>query len=520
MRTITVRLTALIFGLANVSGNAQSLSPEQWQQDLDQLTTAVREIHFKPFHTLPEDEFQSAIDSLHERIPELTDQAIILEMAAIIARFRDGHSRVHIPRLYPELALEAELGHSGTPPPKVDALKFMQSPLQFQLFDDGVYVIAAIEQYQQLIGHKVLEFDNSTIEQALDAVIRVSFFENDSRAKLMAPDRLALPQVLHFLDIIDDADRFSITTEDSNGATRVSELTSLTTPGEAFVHRLPEPQPLWTRRRDQYKWYEVLPEQDAIYVQVNEFEENPPVPYADFVAETIASAREGNVSRYVVDLRHNSGGIGAWVTPFVTGLANSKFNQYGRLYILMGRTTFSAAQTFLHRFEEFTYALFVGEPSGAKPSHFGDSQRIVLDNSGLTLRLSTIYWHSWLANDFREAINPHISSAYNSDHYFAGEDPALESALTYIGSASLAAQMDEQFRQEKNQNALLLYNRYMTDGRFQNHRQVVPELLAMADELIDDGYARPGYFVYVMVNQSYPGDPAIEEELERLEANL
>jgi len=38
--------------------------------------------------------------------------------------------------------------------------------------------------------------------------------------------------------------------------------------------------------------------------------------------------------------------------------------------------------------------------------------------------------------------------------------------------------------------------------------------------LIADGYTRPGYFVYVMVNQSYPGDAEIEEELARLESNL
>lgn len=184
----------------------------------------------------------------------------------------------------------------------------------------------------------------------------------------------------------------------------------------------------------------------------------------------------------------------------------------------MGRTTFSAAQTFLHRFEEYTYALFVGEPSGAKPSHFGDSQRIVLDNSGLTLRLSTIYWHSWLANDFRDAINPHISTTYNSEDFFSGADPGLEAALEYSGPDLLAEQMEEQFRQEKNQNALLLYNRYMTDARFQNHRQVVPDLLKMADRLINDGIQRPGYFVYVIVNQSFPGDRNIEAELFRLEA--
>ncbi|GJL65162.1 MAG: hypothetical protein NPIRA05_01330 [Nitrospirales bacterium] len=518
MKRLHIFLTALAAILAACGSAAQHLTTEQWKQDLEQLATAVSEIHFKPFHNFPEQDFNSAIDSLNTRLPELNDQEIILEMAMIVAKMKDGHSRLHIPRLYPELALEAELGHGGTPRAKISELNFSQSPLQFQLFDDGVFVVAASGEHRQLIGQKVMRFGNTDIEVALEAVKAVSFYENESRAKLMAPDRLALPQVLSFLDIIDDPSAFSITTASANGRNTTTILNSITTEGENFYHDIPTELPLWLRNQEEHKWFEILEEQDAIYVQVNEFEENPPVPYADFVGETLVRAREAGVSRYSIDLRHNSGGIGAWVTAFVTGLSSSEFNEYGRLYILMGRTTFSAAQLFLHRFEELTYATFVGEPSGAKPSHFGDSRRVQLENSGLTLRLSTIYWHSWLANDFRDAIRPHLSVAYNANHYFEGTDPTLEAVIAHEPLEGLALQMEEQFHQEKNQNALLLYNRYMSDGRFHDHRTIVPDLLEMADRLVRDGYTRPAYFVYVLVNQSYPGDADIEAELARLEA--
>jgi len=173
----------------------------------------------------------------------------------------------------------------------------------------------------------------------------------------------------------------SITTVDNGGQRRVTELATLNEPGLALIDGAAETKPLWLSRADEYRWYTVLEDNDAIYVQVNQFEENPVQPYGDFVAESIAAARAAGVSRFVIDLRHNSGGIGAWVTPFVIGLGRSEFNRYGQLFVLVGRTTFSAAQTFMHKFEEFTYAMFVGEPSGAKPSHFSDPRRVVLDNS-------------------------------------------------------------------------------------------------------------------------------------------
>ena len=513
-------LCLVIALMSSAAASTRALSDEQWRADLQQLSSAIKEIHFKPFHNLAEADFDALTKELEGQIPAMSDAEIIIGMAKIVAQLRDGHTRLHIPRLYPEFALEAELGHSGTAPPKVEAIRFWQLPVRFELFDDGLFVIGARPDYRDLIGQKVVQFDTTPVAEAIEAVRPVSFYENDSRARLMAPDRLALPEVTQILGISHESNSVTITTVDDKGQTRTNNLQTLNEPGQEFVRGLPATLPLWLKNRDEYRWFEVLEDRNAIYVQVNKFEENPVSPYGDFVAETIESARAAGVSRYVIDLRHNSGGIGAWVTPFITGLSSSEFNEYGRLYVLVGRTTFSAAQHFMHKFEELTYAAFVGEPSGAKPSHYGDSRRVVLENSGLTLRVSTIYWHSWLANDFRDAINPHISAPMTSVDYFAGKDPALAAALNYRASASLAMQIDEQFRAGNSQNALLLYQRHMADGTIRDHRTVIPELLTMADQLVEDGLIRPGFFVYFLADRSYPGDPDIESGLNRIKALL
>ena len=518
IRTL-VLLAIAISMTCHASGKTRALSDQQWSDDLRQLSSSIKDIHFKPFHFFSETEFDAAIEELEVQIPRLSDSEVIINMAKIVAKLGDGHSRLHIPRLYPELALAAELGHSGTPPPKLISLKFQQSPVRFGLFDDGLFVVGARPEYRHLLRQRVLNIDETPVDKAIELAGSVSFFENDSRAKLMAPDRLALPEVTENLGISTSSDVVTITTVDGSGRTSKTALKTLDNPGHRFFSNTPT-SPLWLKNKDKYRWYEILHDRDAIYVQVNEFEENPVTPYGDFVAETIKAARDAGVSRYVVDLRHNFGGIGAWVTPFVTGLVGSEFNHYGRLYILMGRDTFSAAQFFLHKFEELSYAIFVGEPSGAKPSHFGDAKRVILENSGLTLRVSTIYWHSWLANDFREAINPHISAPITSSDIFIGHDPVLMAALRYTAPKNLAMRMDEQFRQGKNQNALLLYQRHMSDARFGNHKQAIPELLKMADKLVEDGMIRPGYFVYFIANMSFPGDPETESGLERIEALL
>jgi len=471
-----VCLAILLITVAPSHAEDRALSDEQWRSDIEQMSAAIKDIHFKPFHNVTEAEFDSAVAALSNRVPALSDNEIIVGMASIVARLQDGHTRIHIPRLYPEFALEAEQGHSGTPPPKIVSLKFSHLPVR-----------------------------------------SISFTENDSRAKLMASDRLALPGVLAVLGISKADDVLRLTTVKADGSIEFTMLQTVTEPGLDYQSGLPDTLPSWQKHRDRYRWYEIRLDDDTVYVQVNEFEEEPVRPYGEFVAETIRAAREAGVSRYIIDLRHNSGGIGAWVTPFVTGLANSEFNEYGRLFVLIGRTTFSAAQHFLHKFEEFTYAAFVGEPSGAKPSHYGDSNRIVLENSGLTVRVSTIYWHSWLANDFRDAIQPHIPATLTAADYFAGLDPVMSAAVDYVAPPSLAGQIDEQFRRRKNQNALLLFTRFMSDGTLADHEHVSPKLRSMADRLAKDGYVRPGFLVYFLVNRTFPGDSTTEAGLKRLE---
>lgn len=502
---------------AEVGGRV--MTDAQWRQDLDQLASAIRDIHFKPFHNTSAAAFDDAVASLQATIPERSDAEIIVGMAQIVATLRDGHTRLHLPRLYPELALEAELGHSGTPPPAFDGLRFTQLPVRFGLFEDGLFVTAATADHETLIGREVERIGKLPVGEALQSVKSTSFFENESRARLLAPDRLALPDVLAALGIVAGSDAVPLAVAGNAGSddSQLIDVRPLTTPGAIFLDGGPVPAPLWQRHRELTHWYEILPERDAIFVQVNQFAESPARPYSDFVGETLAEARRAGVTRYIVDLRHNSGGIGEWVIPFATGLSRSEFNRYGRLYVLMGRTTFSAAQHFLHEFEKNTFAIFVGEPGGAKPSHFGDGRRIVLDNSGLTLRVSTIYWHSWLANDFRDAINPHLDAPLASDDHFAGRDPALEAASRYTPPDSLALQIDEQLRKGKVQNGLLLLQRFMTDGTVAKHDRILPSLGNIAAGLVEDGYVKPGYFVFFVANNYFPGHADIETGLANAE---
>jgi hypothetical protein len=84
--------------------------------------------------------------------------------------------------------------------------------------------------------------------------------------------------------------------------------------------------------------------------------------------------------------------------------------------------------------EKHTSAIFVGEPTGARPNHYGDSRKIRLPNSGLTLRVSTLYWQYAGPKDERSSLPPHIPVRFVVDDLRTGRDPAFERIVQLLAA--------------------------------------------------------------------------------------
>src|SRR2546430_12521 len=78
-------------------------------------------------------------------------------------------------------------------------------------------------------------------------------------------------------------------------------------------------------------------------------------------------------ARLVLDIRENTGGNGGLNRyPVQQLLRRPTLDRPDRLFVIIGRRTFSAGQQFTNLLEAWTQATFVGEPSGQRPSQYGD----------------------------------------------------------------------------------------------------------------------------------------------------
>ena len=101
----------------------------------------------------------------------------------------------------------------------------------------------------------------------------------------------------------------------------------------------------------------------------------------------------------------------------------------GRLYLLVGRATFSAAGNFAADVERFTKALLVGEPTGGGVNQYGDATAVTLPATGWNVSIATSYVQRGAPGDRRLAVDPDIRVDLTSTDYFAKRDPALARAL-------------------------------------------------------------------------------------------
>ena len=133
------------------------------------------------------------------------------------------------------------------------------------------------------------------------------------------------------------------------------------------IFRLPPRKTLWLSRHAKEFWFRYLPSSQTLFVQYNAVQ-GPRTSLVDALRKR--AARRG-VQRVVIDLRHNGGGDNSSYNTFLAALRRAPFNRPRRLYVLLGRLTFSAAGNFATEVDLQTRATFAGEPMGGGLNQYG-----------------------------------------------------------------------------------------------------------------------------------------------------
>jgi hypothetical protein len=276
-----------------------------------------------------------------------------------------------------------------------------------------------------------MRIGKADVKSAYDSVKTMISRDNEQGSRYWAPQYLVMPEILHALGLTNDVESVPLTLESGETVTlhplgpaeMMPPDTDMTWSRRTdWIDARGETDPLWLQDAKTQSRMEVLPGTKTLYVQLNQISEDLP-KFAEAMRQKIETA---GIDRLILDLRLNRGGHGDYNVALVRAIIQSqKIDQDGRLFCIIGRATFSAAQSLANQLEKYTNVTFVGEPSGSKGNAFGDSRKIILPNSGITVRASIFYWQEWFPLDTREATMPKIAAPLTFDDYRKNVDPAL-----------------------------------------------------------------------------------------------
>jgi hypothetical protein len=368
----------------------------EWRDDLRALATRLEEVHprFRACGLSPE--LRAELASLESRVGTLTDAAIATEVQRILAAVGDGHTL-----LWPFGMKRGEL---------------LRLPLSLWWFDEGLYIVRAAD--RERVGRRVERIGSLPAGEVLERLRPWVSRDNEQQFRWAAPFYATVTDFLVAAGAISTREEATLTLDDGSEVT----LRAAAIDPRALELRLP---PAGAPDGPDIPFRLTTLPDGAVLVELNAIEDGADRTLADFGRDLGAALRTAD--RAILELRRNNGGEARKANEVLRSLIAFDARG-GRIAVLVGRMTFSAAQTLATRLDEWTGALFVGEPTGSRPNHLGNERNFTLPHSGLRGSIASGVNQPITANDMRDAIEPEVPVPSRAADFFAGRDPALDAA--------------------------------------------------------------------------------------------
>jgi hypothetical protein len=404
---LVIRLMTGAAHAASQKTEPKATEREGWAADLDYLAKELPARHKNLFFKITPERFQSDVAALKARIPQLDRPQFLIGLARLVAAVGDSHTSFTV---IPQRAF----------------------PLKLYWFKEGICVTDAPAEFAELLNGRLESVDGHPIEEVVRAFSGIIPHDNEAQVKDFVPRFLASSEHLLGLGLIAKPEEAAFSVRTTAGRTVSAKMTSLPLSAvRAITWAAPavDPSSLPLYRRMAGSAYDLayLDGSRTLYFAYNSCRDLPERPFAAFAAGLWDAVRTEPVERLVIDLRNNGGGDSSILDPFIGELAASALNGKGRLFVIVGRRTFSSAILNALDLKTKTAAVFYGEPTGGKPNHYGEVQTLTLPHLGLKVSYSTKYFRH--VEEDEPSLTPDVLVETGLDDYLALRDPVLEAIL-------------------------------------------------------------------------------------------
>ena len=413
-----------------------------WREDLDSALTVflAKDRSFSPAARRA---FDRRVRGLRDSSALLDDDALVVRLAAAVASARNAHTRLYLLR---------------------NRTALRRLPVRVWWFGDELRVVRARAEHADLMGARITHVAGRPVPEVARLVAPL-YAGSAGWQRYMSTYTMTSPEVLHGLGLRADTTGVELraVTRGGGAVRRVLvplPLQKTNEPTEAWwdlgpmhpgrqgpwVSPLPSDTarlPLYLRYPTQNYWTAWLPASRTLYLNYQRAQDQPGGETTRAFGERLlAEIAERAPARLVIDLRFNTGGNLDLAEPLFERIAALPLaRERGRLFVIVGRTTFSAGMTPAVALQQRTRAVFVGEPLGDALDYWSEGGNIVLPNSRLTMHYADRF-HSY-SNIEHAAYRPYVRD-YALDRFridvpvsltfaqwLAGRDTAMNAILRW-----------------------------------------------------------------------------------------
>ena len=289
---------------------------EKWIKDIEFLKDKLPKKHKNLFFYKSKEEFNNEINELIKNIPSYTDEEVKGKLVKIITSINDSHTSVGL-----------------------DNLKFF--PLKFFEFEDGIYLIDGEENYKDYWGQKLIAINGYEIEEVKEMIKPYISKDNSAIFKNQFSNSLTNLNLLSFSGI---ADNDEVTYTFTDGDITVKALSYKNNKNMKFISENNDKVPLSKQNNNDKYWFKYLEDENIVYVKYNSCSNMEGYSFKEFTNDVFQVVDKNNPDKLVVDFRDNGGGNSAIFNSFLEAINEREdINKTGKLYAIIGRTTFSSA---------------------------------------------------------------------------------------------------------------------------------------------------------------------------------
>jgi len=367
------------------------------------------------------DAFLAGTDDLYRSVDTLSDEAIMTGLAKLVALSPNAHTRLYLFRVRTVMN---------------------NLPIGLQWFGSELRIVSALKTERDLLGARILAINGRPID-SVKRIVDTLFAGGPSWKSYMSLYTLRSPQALKGLGITTDADHLTLTLQLLTGITTVRTLegrrspqtgtleawknfSPLTINSDSLAHllagvKLP-PSLRFTDRN--YAWTYSAGDK-LVYLSFTRCENDPGVSFKDFTGKLIDSLAHLSYTRFVLDLRFNTGGDNGVAAESLKTLG--AYLKGKKVYVITGPSTFSAGVVCAAIFKRYANARIFGEEAGDGLVFLSEGGNVILPHSKLAAHYANGF-HNWLFEP-NFSITPDAIVPLRFDDYRKGRDAVLDKIL-------------------------------------------------------------------------------------------